>query len=54
MSQLFDQDFFRFFLGFVAIICTSLIIILGFRLYEEESAITDKSHTSSVIQSITK
>jgi hypothetical protein len=34
MSQYFDKDFFKFLLGFVAIILLSCVVILAARLYE--------------------
>ena len=37
MSQYFDKDFFKFLLGFVAIIALSLIIILVARTYQDKS-----------------
>ncbi len=36
MSEYFDKDFLKFFLGFVSIISISLIIILGARVYQKE------------------
>lgn len=35
MSQYFDRDFFKFFLGFAAIISVSLLIIIAARVYQE-------------------
>ncbi len=37
MSKYFDHDFFKFFLGFIAIISFSLIIIFGARFYDDLS-----------------
>ena len=34
MSQYFDKDFFKFLLGFMAIILLSIVIIIATRLYE--------------------
>jgi hypothetical protein len=51
MLGYFDKDFFRFLLGFIAIICTSIIILLASRLYEENKAIED-SQTASIIKII--
>lgn len=36
MEKYFDKDFFRFLLGFIAIICTSIIIIFASKLYQEK------------------
>jgi len=41
MSQYFDKDFWRFLMGFIAIICTSIIILLASRLYQEEGRVGD-------------
>ena len=48
MSQYFDKDFFKFFLGFIAIISLSLIIILAARSYEDKS----KAQTANAIQAV--
>ncbi len=45
MSKYFDKDFFRFFLGFAAIVSVSLMIIVATRMYQERSA----SQTANVI-----
>ena len=37
MSNYFDKDFFKFLLGFVAIIAISLVIILGTEFYQNKS-----------------
>jgi predicted ferric reductase len=34
MSKYFDKDFFKFFLGFAAIISLSLIMIVAVRMYQ--------------------
>lgn len=52
MSKYFDKDFFKFFLGFAAIISTSIIIILAARVYEQGGVSSDSS--ASVIKSVTK
>ena len=52
MFDYFDKDFFRFLLGFVAIICTSIIILMATRLYQEQRVIETESNTGSVINSI--
>ena len=36
MSQYFDKNFFKLFLGFVAIIGVSLMIVVATRIYESE------------------
>jgi predicted ferric reductase len=48
MSKYFDKDFFKFFIGFLAIVSLSLIIIIATRLYAESRA-----ETASVINSVT-
>jgi hypothetical protein len=48
MLKYFDRDFFKFLLGFIAIICTSIIILLAARLYEAQQNI-NSSQTASVI-----
>ncbi|TSC70485.1 MAG: hypothetical protein CEO12_320 [Parcubacteria group bacterium Gr01-1014_46] len=50
MVKLFDQDFFRFLLGFTAIVCTSLIILMASRLYQEESVIGGEDNAGAVIK----
>lgn len=35
MSKYFDRDFFKFFMGFLAIVSLSLIIIIATRHYAE-------------------
>ncbi len=50
MLKYFDRDFFRFLLGFVAILSTSIIIILVGRLYQEQALIEETTQTSSIIQ----
>ncbi len=52
MSQYFDRDFFRFFLGFIAILAASLVILLATRIYQESSTAKSNSNTSSVIKTI--
>ena len=54
MTKYFDKDFFRFFMGFVAIICTSLIILLASKLYQDESIIGNTESKGAVIMSIEK
>lgn len=51
MAKYFDKDFWRFFMGFVAIICTSLIILLVSRLYQEEGLVERGGQTGAVINS---
>lgn len=48
MSKYFDKDFFRFLLGFVAIIAFSVILIIVSKLYEDRS----KSQTANVLDSL--
>lgn len=50
MTKYFDKDFFKFFLGFAAIISVSLMIIIAARLYEERS----NSQSANVIKSTIK
>jgi len=52
MTKYFDKDFWRFFMGFVAIICTSLIILLVSRLYQEGMLIDGASQSGAVINSV--
>ena len=47
MTKYFDKDFFKFLLGFVAIIAFSLIIILATRMYQENS----NPQTANIIDS---
>ena len=51
MFDYFDKDFFRFLLGFVAIICTSVVILMATRLYQEELDIGDEESVGAVIKS---
>jgi len=44
----FDKDFFKFFLGFAAIITFSLVVIIAARLYQEN---TD-TQTASVFEAV--
>ena len=39
MSQYFDKDFFKFLLGFVAIIIVSCLVILLTRIYQDQKTI---------------
>lgn len=48
MSKYFDKDFFKFFLGFIAIISVSLMIIIATRVWEERSI----SQTANVVDSV--
>lgn len=54
MASYFDKDFFKFFLGFTAIICSSLIILLATRMYQAESTVDENSNTSAVIKVVKK
>ncbi len=47
MSQYFDKDFFKFVLGFLAIITFSLFIIIATKHYE-----SIKAETANVIDSV--
>ncbi len=47
MSKYFDKGFFRFLLGFVAIVAFSMVVIVALRLYQEQSSI----QKASVIES---
>jgi hypothetical protein len=50
MSQYFDKDFVKFFLGFVAIISVSLLIIVATKLYEQNK----NTQTANVLDSVKK
>jgi hypothetical protein len=52
MTKYFDKDFWRFFMGFVAIICTSLIILFASRLYQDDSLLDSQSQEGSAIMSV--
>lgn len=52
MTKYFDKDFWRFFMGFVAIICTSLIILFASRLYQNDSLVKEDSAQGNVIMSV--
>ena len=54
MSDYFDKDFFKFFLGFAAIISLSLVVIFATRFYEEKALTDSTSDSASVIQTIVK
>ncbi len=54
MLKYFDRDFWKFLLGFIAIVCTSLIILLASRLYQDGELIGGESQTGKVINSIKK
>ena len=43
MSRYFDEDFFKFLMGFIAIIALSLIIVLATRMYKEQSELQTAS-----------
>ncbi len=48
MSQYIDKDFFKFFLGFFAIISVSLVIIIATRIYQD-SQITNTVEANTAI-----
>lgn len=48
MSQYFDKDFFRFSLGFLAIVSVSLVIIVATKLYEEGRLVKSEKDNSIV------
>ena len=52
MRKYFDKDFFRFLMGFVAIICTSIIILLASRLYQDTALIDNNSQSGTAIKSV--
>ncbi|MEQ1500096.1 MAG: hypothetical protein ABL917_01840 [Parcubacteria group bacterium] len=52
MSKYFDKDFFRFFVGFMAIIAVSLLIIIVSRVYQNQLAFGDMN-VANLIQVIT-
>jgi hypothetical protein len=54
MSKYFDKDFFKFFMGFVAILSTSIIILLASRLYQEQSLVGGDEQAGAVVKSIKK
>lgn len=51
MSQYFDKDFFRFSLGFLAIVSISLVIILVTKLYGEGQFTKSEKNNANTIQS---
>ena len=51
MTKYFDKDFWRFFMGFVAIICTSLLILIVSKLYQDGALIQGESQSGAVINS---
>lgn len=52
MSQYFDKDFFRFSLGFLAIVSVSLVIIVATKLYEERDATKAERDNVSVVDAV--
>jgi hypothetical protein len=48
MIKYFDKDFFKFLLGFIAIIALSLVIILAAKSYQVKS----KLETANAIQAV--
>jgi predicted ferric reductase len=52
MTKYFDKDFWRFFMGFVAIICTSLIILLATRLYQNDAFAGPENQQGNAIMSV--
>jgi hypothetical protein len=50
MSKYFDKDFFKFFLGFVAIVSISLMFILATKLYERNSG----KESANAIEAVTR
>ncbi len=52
MTKYFDKDFWRFFMGFVAIICTSLILLFVSRLYQDGALFGTQSQEGNVIMSV--
>lgn len=48
MSKYFDKDFLKFFLGFVAIIAFSLILIIVSKLYQDRSG----KNTANAIEAL--
>ncbi len=54
MIKYFDKDFWKFLLGFIAIVCTSLIILLASRLYQDGALIDGESQTGAIINTVIK
>lgn len=54
MTKYFDKDFWKFFLGFISILSTSIIIILASRLYQANEDMTEDTQSGNVISSINK
>lgn len=52
MSKYFDKDFFKFLMGFISILCTSLIILMASRLYQEEARVDKDANFSTAVKSI--
>lgn len=52
MTKYFDKDFWKFLLGFVSILSTSIIIILASRMYQDSSDIQSESQAGNAISSI--
>ena len=48
MSQYFDKNFIKFFLGFAAIISVSLMIIFATRFYEKKSSASGDNAASAI------
>ena len=49
MTKYFDEDFFKFLLGFIAIVSISLIIILATRVYLMQPEAPTESVASVII-----
>jgi hypothetical protein len=54
MTKYFDQDFFKFFLRFAAILSTSIVIILVARSYQNKSEPPKNSDQANVIKVLEK
>ncbi len=54
MSNYFDKDFWKFLMGFIAIICTSLIILFASRLYQDGTLLGGENQEGNVIMSVEK
>jgi hypothetical protein len=52
MTKYFDQDFFKFFLRFAAILSTSIVIILVARSYQNKSEPPKNSGQASVVKAL--
>jgi len=52
MLNYFDKDFFKFFLGFLAIISISLVVIFATKLYQEGRFMKPEKNNAGVTNSV--